>query len=236
MTLLHDLLAFALPQCCAGCGVPTVGDPVLCARCIAEIPAVGSGLCVRCLLEEAEPSGCRRHSGRVVWPAWSYDEHAAEVVRSLKFGGRPGIAATLGAEIAQRLPAGYRPDLVLEVPLHVARRRERGFDQAALLADAVARALGAPHAAGALVRTRPTRAQSGLGARARRDNLSGADIQIDVAQDICFVSFHIQMQEVHPAQLMFLNQLLHRPARHRYLTDVIRRDGGKVADEMLTIR
>ena len=174
MTLLHDLLAFALPQCCAGCGVPTVGDPVLCARCIAEIPAVGSGLCVRCLLEDAEPSGCRRHSGRVVWPAWSYDEHAAEVVRSLKFGGRPGIAATLGAEIAQRLPAGYRPDLVLEVPLHVARRRERGFDQAALLADAVARALGAPHAAGALVRTRPTRAQSGLGARARRDNLSGA--------------------------------------------------------------
>ena len=39
--------------------------------------------------------------------------------------------------LALALPPGYRPELVLDVPLHRTRRRERGYNQAALLADAI---------------------------------------------------------------------------------------------------
>ena len=60
-------------------------------------------------------------------------------------------------------------DAAIPVPLHRRRRRERGFNQARELADA----LGFP-VIEALQRTRPTLAQAGLPAARRRSNVSGA--------------------------------------------------------------
>jgi len=60
------------------------------------------------------------------------------------------------------------------VPLHPTRRRERGYDQAAAIGDALADALGAPFVAGVLERRRDTRAQTSLGPGARRANVRGA--------------------------------------------------------------
>jgi ComF family protein len=171
----RDLAAWLAPQLCPGCGARTRDESLVCTGCLERIPKLADVLCVRCLLEEREPVGCARHARafRAV-AAWIYDERAALVVQALKFGARPGLAAALGEPIARSLPRGYRPDMVIEVPLHAARRRERGYDQAARLADAVARAAAAPHVSGLLARVRPTAEQSRLPARRRRVNLDGA--------------------------------------------------------------
>lgn len=168
-----DLASFALPQRCPGCGAAADPGRLLCAICERRIPPVGVPLCVRCLALEREPHGCHRHRRHAAWAAWVYDERAALVVHALKFGGHTRLAAPLGEAIARALPPGYRPDVVTEIPLHPARRRERGFDQAALLADAVSRTLGAPRVA-ALERRRPTRGQTQLPAAARRADVHGA--------------------------------------------------------------
>jgi ComF family protein len=63
---------------------------------------------------------------------------------------------------------------VIPVPLHPRRLRERGFNQAALLARGIARSWGVHVAARALQRVRDTPSQTGLGRRARRRNLAGA--------------------------------------------------------------
>jgi len=173
-SLARDLLEFALPQRCPGCGVPTQAERMLCTRCLALIPRLDTALCVRCLAAGREGVGCRIHSGFEVRAAWIYDERAALVVHALKYEGRPGLAAALGWEMARVLPTGYRPDFVTEVPLHAARRRERGYNQAAALADAVAVAIATPRLTEALARGRPTRAQARLGPRERRRNLAGA--------------------------------------------------------------
>ncbi len=60
------------------------------------------------------------------------------------------------------------------MPLHRARRRERGYNQAALLAAVLGEALRVPFAPGVIERIRATRAQARLGARARRENLASA--------------------------------------------------------------
>jgi ComF family protein len=110
-----------------------------------------------------------------VYAPWLFDERAAAVVHALKYQDRPALAAPLGTEMATALPGAWRrPDLVLEVPLHAARLRERGYNQSAVLADALADALGAPRWPGALRRTRATRPQARLGPRERRANLEGA--------------------------------------------------------------
>lgn len=172
--LARDLLDFALPQQCPGCGLPARADVMLCEGCRARIPRLETALCTRCLATGREGPGCRSHPGFQAWAAWVYDERAALVVHALKYGDRPGLAAALGADLARALPPDYRPDLVIEVPLHPARQRERGYNQAAALAEAVAASLATPRLAGAIQRVRPTRAQARLGPGERRRNLAGA--------------------------------------------------------------
>lgn len=65
-------------------------------------------------------------------------------------------------------------DLVVPAPLHASRRRERGYDQAALLARAVSRELSLSCDANALKRTRRTKQQVSLGPEERRNNVVGA--------------------------------------------------------------
>ena len=171
---LSDLAAFALPQRCPGCGVEAPPARLLCDACHAAIPRVAMALCARCLARGQEPVGCRAHPGHVVWPAWLYDERAATVVHALKYEGRRGLAAGLAAEIARVVPPAPRADLVMAVPLHSARRRERGYNQAGLLAEALADRIGVPRLERAIERVRDTRPQARLDPRSRRANVAGA--------------------------------------------------------------
>jgi ComF family protein len=172
--LARDLVDFALPQRCPGCGVAAAAERMLCDACLARIPAFAGTLCARCLAEGREPGVCLRHRGFTVRAPWLYDERAALLVHALKYAERPGLAGALGGPMARALPPGYRPELVLPVPLHRVRLRERGYNQAARLAAVVADALAAPMLEGALLRVRPTPAQARLGPAERRANMAGA--------------------------------------------------------------
>ena len=68
---------------------------------------------------------------------------------------------------------GSRGDLLVAVPVHAARRRERGYDQAELIAAVAADALGLPWRP-ALVRSRATTAQYRLDRRHRASNVHDA--------------------------------------------------------------
>lgn len=170
----RDLRDFAFPQCCPGCGAPAAAERFLCDACRSRIPFLSFALCARCLAREREPIGCVRHPGHAVWPAWVYEERAALLVHALKYRARPDLAAGLAEDLARALPPRPRFDLVLAVPLHRARRRERGYNQSARLAEAVARVIGVPYLEGVIARVRATPSQARLDPRARRRNLAEA--------------------------------------------------------------
>jgi ComF family protein len=168
------LAAFVYPNRCAACGAEADPDRPLCPACWVAVPRAELVVCARCLGLELEPVGCLRHPGFRVGVAWVYDERAAAVIGAFKYGERTDLAAPLAGELA-RLPLPLqRPDVVVEVPLHPARRRERGYNQAELLAGELSARLGVPWLPGVLERTRPTPAQARLGARARRANLANS--------------------------------------------------------------
>ena len=168
----RGLAAFALPQRCPGCGAPA-GAALLCDACFARIPRLSFGLCARCLAASRDGVGCLAHPGFEVRAAWVYDERAAAIAHALKFAERDGLAPALAAELARVAPPG-RIDAVIALPLHPARRRERGYNQAACLAAALAPCVAAPLLESALRRVRATAPQTGLGAAQRRRNLRGA--------------------------------------------------------------
>lgn len=68
---------------------------------------------------------------------------------------------------------GVCPDAIIPVPLHPTRERERGFNQATLLAREIAAAVGRP-VEEALIRVRPTKSQVGLDRATRASNVSFA--------------------------------------------------------------
>jgi ComF family protein len=172
-TLGAELADLLLPQRCPGCGAPASPERLLCTACRDAIPRVGFSICARCLSSGREPVGCAGHPGFQVWPAWLHDERAAAAVQAFKFEARTALAAELAGELARVIPPGAF-ELVLAVPLHRVRRRERGYDQAALLAESLGAAIAVPWLNGVLARTRATRPQTTLDAGGRRRNLSGA--------------------------------------------------------------
>jgi len=141
---------------CAGCGEP------------------GSWFCVSCR-DECEPV---THDGRLALRAAG--AHAGPLraaVRRLKYGGEPGLAEDLGAlvalELARDLARGVTIDVIVPVPLHRSRVAARGYDQAALLAHAVAAQTGLPLRS-PLHRIRASRPQVELDRVARAANIRGA--------------------------------------------------------------
>lgn len=100
-----------------------------------------------------------------------------EAIHRLKYGSETWLARFLGGLLREGLDdprlAGRDFDAICPVPLHPKRRRERGFNQAELLAAELARRTGWPLVE-ALGRRRYTGTQTQLDRRARRQNLREA--------------------------------------------------------------
>ena len=158
-----------VPPQCLVCGVPFGGLP---SGHVAAPGPASNVIPRRC-------GSCQRRSPPFHYAraAVRYEDIAREAVHALKFGGRRALATPLGdllAEIApHELPEGP-PHLVIPVPLHRRRERDRGFNQALLLAGRLGVAWGIPVRSDVLVRTVPTPPQTELSATARRANVRGA--------------------------------------------------------------
>ena len=164
------LLDLLLPPACAACG------------------RFGTRLCASCLDEFRPPA---RPDERFVVPdagvvigedlelalaAFAHAGALRTVLGRMKYAGAARVAAHLAAAALPafaRLLAVSGPAALVPVPLHDARRRERGFNQAALIAEAIGRETGLP-VVESLRRDRATVRQHGLGRTARLANLAGA--------------------------------------------------------------
>jgi ComF family protein len=111
-----------------------------------------------------------------------YAGNLRKAILHLKFHGREYLGYRLGALLAQAWEALPEPNsaIVAPVPLHSSRRRQRGFNQAELLARGLVGRLrkeerfrGLQLVVGSLRRIRATLPQVGLSVSARRENVSG---------------------------------------------------------------
>jgi ComF family protein len=169
------LLELVYPPRCAACGEPVGEEPFcpICADALLPVPS-GCACCgqpgpdLRCgaCRSEPPPFEAVRAGGLFGGPL-------ADAIHAFKYQGRPALARPLGAWLAGQvaLPAGAA---VVSVPLGRARRIARGYDQAALLADALARAAGRRRLRAVLRRVRETPPQVGRSRAERAANVAGA--------------------------------------------------------------
>ena len=167
MRRLIDLL---LPPACAGCG--SAAGP-WCTDCAASLrPASVAG--DRFL--RADPGIVVGDDLELAVAAFAYEDRLRKALARLKYGAMPRMAQPLA--IAAAAPCRALGELIgqaalVPIPVHAERLRDRGYNQAALLAGALGRVTGLP-VAELLVRQRPTEKQHRLNRAARLRNLEGA--------------------------------------------------------------
>lgn len=189
--LCDAALALVYPLVCAACGESSVearADFPACAACWEGTRTFGGGetLCWKCgeparaAVPEAsrESVRCRRCEAWAFVAAracGAYEGALRAAVLRLKREPRVGPRVVrLMRETCARAPLDGATRVV-PVPLHPERERERGFNQAALLARAVASAAGLPCDESSLVRTlHAERHRAGMDARARRETVERA--------------------------------------------------------------
>jgi ComF family protein len=175
-SLAQSLSAALFPARCLGCGRR---GPALCTTCAPQLPLLSRDVCPRCASPWRGAGACRvcpriSPSLTSVRAACAYEGLARKAVHTLKFRAGRYLAPTLGAtlrEAALRRP--LQADLVLPAPVAPARLRERGYNQAELLAREVAEAVGGTVRTDLLAR-QDRAPQQTLSAAERRRNLVGA--------------------------------------------------------------
>lgn len=191
-TVLRRLLDALFPPRCDVCdaGLGVDRRTCVCEPCLRAMPTLEPPWCNRCGVPIAPTAqtaccwSCLRHPPRFTSaraaalyrpgrPGLNPAAPLAVAIQRLKYARRRTLADVLGSLLAERYPFGPAA-LLVPVPLHVTRLRERGFNQAVLLARRLGAVRGLDVQSRALVRTRATHAQPGLDAVARRANLAGA--------------------------------------------------------------
>jgi ComF family protein len=192
-------LSVLFPSDCRICGLPLLNISRLpvCPECLAAVEPIEGDVCSVCgervmsSYANCDDDGLRRClvCRRVDRPFeravayGSYEGGLRELVHLLKYHGVRSAANVLGRMVAEAVASldplwNGQTVLIIPVPLFRGKRRQRGFNQAEMIASAMIKASPARErlqlATGILLRARETHSQIGLTSHQRRENLRGA--------------------------------------------------------------
>lgn len=182
-------VVFAAPCRVCGRALTTASRIPICPDCLDSFTRITDPLCQRCgrpfvspVAAQAAVPLCRlcRLNTYAFDQARSYAIYSAALFEAIILMKHEEVAA-LGEWFAARLveiagspEARWRPDRVVPVPLHGERRRERGYNQAELIAGPLAKRVGASLDPGLLIRTKPRPLQLLLSRSQRWESVRGA--------------------------------------------------------------
>jgi ComF family protein len=157
-----DALAQTLPEpLCAQCGRPIVSA------------AAADGL----TLPQCHLCRSQVYAFDFARSFGAYTPRMSRAILLLKYGNVAPLGAWFAGRLAsviERQPQGFAADAVVPVPLDQGRMRERGYNQAELIAKPLAHLLGIPFRSCLLVRTRSRPSQIRLTRRERWETVRGA--------------------------------------------------------------
>ena len=164
------------PQDCALCGA--LAPSLLCAPCHAELPPARAG-CPQCAAPGTADDLCGQclrspPQFDATVSAFRYDFPLDRLVQSFKFNGNLAFSHLFAQALVEQVRGYPVPNVIVAVPLAKARLLTRGFNQSALVAAEIAKALSVRCDNFGLLKTRETVPQAGLDRDARHKNVKGA--------------------------------------------------------------
>jgi len=186
-SLLASALDLIFPPMCHVCSsfIPSAGNLHVCAACREQLTPLQSPLCSVCGIPFVGAGGdhlcgscsAGSHSFDSARGAYAYEGAISDLIHAFKYQNKTHLRRPLAQLTIAVLPQLTSPsdhDLVLPVPLHRRKLSRRGFNQAVLLGEIIARHAGLPFDRYTLRRVRWTEPQINLKADERRANVKGA--------------------------------------------------------------
>jgi ComF family protein len=181
--LLGDLL---FPRRCPVCDRPVKPyGALICDECRDQLHPIDGPVCAKCGKPLEDPyaeycADCRRLRHRYIRGCAVYTYHSISgAIYRFKFEGRAEYADFFGTVMAEKIREEFRnepPDLIIPVPSSAERLRERGYNQAALLAEKISDLCGIPCRSDCLLRVKNTPFLRSLNALERQKKLKNAFI------------------------------------------------------------
>ena len=178
------LLDFGVPPHCSLCKAPLEEhERVVCEGCWSKIQVITGPYCAACGSPSDVPASTCNHCenrtlrfdrARILSP---FDETIQGLIHQLKYRGKRSIGQRLGIMLGALLASDGDSgdlDMIVPVPLHPSRKKERGYNQIALVAYAMEARLGIRVRTDLMTRTRRTATQTKLNAEERAKNVAGA--------------------------------------------------------------
>lgn len=182
--IIRPAVDLIYPPRCPLCGDAIAEQKGLCAPCWSELIIPGEPSCTTC--QRPFPADYSA-AGMVCGPCLAdpplhggiaagtlYNDASRKLVLSFKHGRRIALSRMLAPLIIAQLPELEGEWQIVPVPLHWTRLWYRGFNQAALLAQHIAKATGQTLVVDGLHRRKRTQPLGGLGRKGRERMLSGS--------------------------------------------------------------
>ena len=191
------------PRRCPVCDdVVAAGSGLICGGCAAKIQYIRQPVCRKCgkqLFDETKIfcGDCenRQHNFDYGYALYDYQSMRQSIYR-FKYSGRCEYAQFYAQDINRRLGGCIREmnaDAIIPIPLH-RRKKERGYNQAELVARELSRLSGIPLYADLVKRTKKTLPQKQLNAIFRQNNLKKA---FNIGSDVVKLNKTILVDDVY---------------------------------------
>ena len=174
--ILNDFAHLFFPHVCAGCGTDILNqESQLCLRCIDQLPLTNFHLHANNPVE-------KKFWGRIpVANAAAHCHFTGEsliqhLLHQLKYKGNKDIGYFLGTMMANALQSSNRfsdVDALIPLPLFAAREKRRGYNQATILCEGMARVMKLPVIKTAVTRLSATETQTHKNRVERWQNMEG---------------------------------------------------------------
>ena len=183
--MFQTILDMIYPVRCPICGEIVIpkGNKI-CTSCKEKLPYIKEPRCMKCSkpIEYEEKEYCSDCERKVYhfekgYAVWIYNECMKHSIADFKYHSKKEYADFYLDEMIDHYGEKIKalaPDIIVPVPIHSSKYRQRGYNQAGILAKGLGKRLGIPVAAHYLIRNRKTLPQKKLSDKERLRNLSEA--------------------------------------------------------------
>ena len=180
-----EFLNLVYPRRCPICEeVLAPKDKLIHRNCRNQLVFIQEPKCMRCgkPIEQAEQEYCFDCSNRVFhysrgFPCLKYDKRMSKSISAFKYKGKKEFADFYISELLRKYEEQFKElkfDALIPIPLHSSKYKERGFNQAEIIARGIGQTIQAPVDTMMLIRTRKTLPQKELNDKERLRNLEQA--------------------------------------------------------------
>ena len=209
------------PRRCPICDKPVrPAGELICAACKTKLKYVSEIHCMKCgkPLQEATKEYCedcskKKHKYIQGKSLYEY-KSAAGMIYRFKYGKRREYAEFLGKEMAEHFSSDLKKwgaEMLIPVPIHKIRKKQRGYNQAELLAAELSRQTGIPMKNNLVVRCKKTVPQKMLKDEERQNNLKKA--------------FKIGQNDVKLSTIIIIDDIYTTGSTVNEMADVLRKAG-----------